>query len=160
MNPEAVVPMISVRRFLLVFLGIGLISGCIPDNPNGPFEISFHHDSDVVVPAEGGTYTFTVEAVKTKTSWFDILGYVEFKVHLDDAIVSSDTRKICKIEDWINDGDTFEVWFKIPENNSTSSREIIVKANVISHEDFWSKSYVIGDDALWDIVWQGKQLAP
>ena len=152
--------MISVRRFLLVFLGIGLISGCIPDNPNGPFEISFHHDSDVVVPAEGGTYTFTVEAVKTKTSWFDILGYVEFKVHIDDAIVSSDTRKICKIEDWINDGDTFEVWFKIPENNSTSSREIIVKANVISHEDFWSKSYVIGDDALWDIVWQGKQLAP
>ena len=160
MDPEAVVPMISVRSFLLVFLGIGLISGCIPDNPNGPFEISFHHDSDVVVPAEGGTYTFTVEAIKTKAfDWGEILGYIEYKVHIDNTVIYESTRKIDTMG-YLNEGDTWEVWFEIPENNSTSSREIIVKANVISHEDFWSKSYVIGDDALWDIVWQGKQLAP
>ena len=149
----------TVRLFLIFFFSLSLITSC-RNQPNGPFDISFHHETEVVVPAEGGTYTFTVEAVKTKSSWFDILGYIEFKVHIDDAIVSSDTRQICKIEDWINDGDTFEVWFDIPKNNTNNSRDIFVKANVISHEDFWSKSYVIGDDAHWIIVWQGTQLAP
>ena len=146
-------------RFLIVFLGIGFLSGCIPDNPNGPFELSFHHDSEVIVPAEGGTYTFTVEAIKTKIAWGEILGYIEFKVHIDNTVIYEDLRQIAT-RGYLNEGDIFEVWFDIPQNKTTNSREIIVKANVISHEDFWSKSYVIGDDALWDIVWQGKQLAP
>jgi hypothetical protein len=152
--------MISVRRFLLVFLGIGLISGCIPDNPNGPFEIYFHHDSDVVVPAEGGTYTFTVEAIKTKAfDWGEILGYIEYKVHIDNTVIYESTRTISRMG-YLNEGDTWEVRFDIPKNNTTNSREISVKANEISSEDFWDKSYVIGDDAHWNIVWQGTQLAP
>jgi len=152
--------MISVRRFLLVFLGISLISGCIPDNPNGPFELSFHHDSEVVVPAEGGTYSFTVEAMKTKAfDWGEILGYIEFKVHIDNTVVYESTRKIGTMG-FIDEGETWGVWFDIPKNNTTNSREISVKANVIPSEDFWDKSYVIGDDTLWDIVWQGTQLAP
>jgi len=146
-------------RFLIVFLGIGFLSGCIPDNPNGPFELSFHHDSEVIVPAEGGTYTFTVEAIKTKFGWGEILGYIEFKVRIDNTVIYEGLRQIAT-RGYLNEGDIFEVWFDIPQNKTTNSREIIVKANVISHEDFWSKSYVIGDDALWDIVWQGKQLAP
>ena len=159
MYQEAAVPMISVRSFLLVFLGIGLISGCIPDNPNGPFELSFHHDSEVVVPAEGGWYSFTVEAIKTKVAWGEILGYIEYKVHIDNTVIYESTRRISS-RGHINEGETWGVRFDIPKNNTTNSREISVKANVIPSENFWDKSYVIGDDTLWDIVWQGTQLAP
>ena len=153
----------SIRRFLLVFLGLCFLYGCVHENPNGPFDVSFHHDSDVVVPAEGGWYSFTVEAVKTKIyDWADVLGYVEYKVHIDNTIIKESFAIVEKMNDYIDEGDTFQVWFEIPENNSTSSREVIVKANVISYEDFLEKyeSHVFGDDTLWGIVWQGKQLAP
>lgn len=149
----------SMCRFLIIFLGIGFLSGCIHDNPNGPFELSFHHDSEVIVPAEGGTYTFTVEAIKTKFAWGEILGDIEFKVHIDNTVIYEGLREI-STKGYLNEGDIFEVWFDIPQNKTTNSREVFVKANEISSEDFWDKSYVIGDDALWDIVWQGKQLAP
>lgn len=149
----------TMCRFLIVFLGIGLLSGCIPDNPNGPFELSFHHDSEVIVPAEGGTYTFTAEAIKTKTAWGEILGYIEFKVHIDNTVIYEGLRKIAT-NGYLNEGDIFEVWFDIPQNKTTNSREVFVKANEISSGDFWDKTYVIGDDAHWNIVWQGTQLAP
>ncbi len=149
----------SMCRFLIIFLGIGFLSGCIPDNPNGPFEVSFHHDSEVIVPAEGGTYTFTVEAIKTKFDWGEILGHIEFKVHIDNTVIYEGLRQIATWG-YLNEGDIFEVWFDIPQNKTTNSREIFVKANEISSEDFWDKSYVIGDDAHWNIVWQGTQLAP
>lgn len=149
----------TMCSFLIVFLGIGLLSGCIPDNPNGPFELSFHHDSEVIVPAEGGTYTFTVEAIKTKFEWGEILGDIEFKVHIDNTVIYEGLRQVATIG-YLNEGDIFEVWFDIPQNKTTNSRVVFVKANEISSEDFWDKSYVIGDDAHWNIVWQGTQLAP
>ena len=149
----------TMCRFLIVFLGIGFLSGCILDNPNGPFELSFHHDSEVIVPAEGGTYTFTVEAIKTKFDWGEILGCIEFKVHIDNTVIYEGLRQIAT-SGYLNEGDIFEVWFDIPQNKTTNSRDVFVKANEISSEDFWDKSYVIGDDAHWNIVWQGTQLAP
>ena len=99
------------------------------------------------------------KAKKTKFDWAEILGHIEFKVHIDNTVIYEGLRQI---DTWgyLNEGDIFEVWFDIPQNKTTNSREVFVKANEISSEDFWDKSYVIGDDALWDIVWQGKQLAP
>lgn len=150
----------TMCRFLIVLLEIGFLTGCVHNNPNGPFDIAFHHDSDVIVPAKGGIYFFTVEAVKTKMyDWEDVLGFVEYKVHIDNTIVDERSCCVAKQCEYINEGDTIREGFSIPENTSSSPREIFVKAHVLPVEEY-GKSNVIDDDALWDIVWQGTQLAP
>lgn len=147
----------AVPIIILFLLGLVWFYGCWPPrNPNGPFDISFHHEADIIIPVEGGKYSFTAMAVTTK-SWGEILGYFEYKVIIDEVVYHYERKRLDGPgETHINDGDTWEIEFEIPENDSSDSRVVIVKTHILSWAQ-WENGYTVAD-YLYDTIWQGIQL--
>jgi hypothetical protein len=145
-------------RLLILIVSTIFIHSCFGWNSEECFP-SFQEETDLVIPAEGGIYSFKVVAVATKTSWACFIGAFEMKVSIDGTIIKQKIVQLEKIEEDIHDGDTWDVKFYIPSNETTTHRNVIVetlKAKDLRYYRY--EDHVDPGENTWQIVWQATQL--
>ena len=131
-----------------------LLNGCF----SHIYDVSFPYvDDDVIVPSEGGTYFFEVEAGKeTKTSFEDRLLSFEYRINIDGEVIDQQIVNISSYNVHIHEGDVFKVDFVIPANESASQRDIIVEVLKAKDNNYY-QYHVNADGKEWQTVWRAAQ---
>lgn len=131
-----------------------LLTGCLAHI----YDVSFPSaDDDIIVPSEGGTYFFEVEAGKeTKTSFEDRLLSFEYRIDIDGDIVDQQIVNITSFNVRILEGDVFKVDFVIPSNESACERDIVVEVLKATDNKYY-ESHVTADSKEWQVVWRATQ---
>lgn len=148
----------SMKKLFHICLFITLcsfLSGCL----SHIYEVILPDSSmAITIPADGGTYSFEVEAgPETKTSFADRLWSFEYRISIDGNIIEQQIVNIDTYMEHIHEGDTFTVDFTIPANQSAEHRDIMVEALKARNENYYAY-HVDADDKDWKLVWQGTQL--
>ena len=92
-------------------------------------DIQFNKESDIVIPAEGGSYFFEAEAIEfieTKTAFMCYLRAFEYRVIVGENIIEQQLVQFQKVNDYIEPGDKFKVDYKVPENLMPEERNVRV----------------------------------
>lgn len=131
-----------------------LLTGCF----SHIYDVTFLYDNDaVIVPSEGGTYFFEVEAGKrTKTSFEDRLLSFEYRINIDGNVIDRQIVNISSFNMHIHEGDVFKVDFVVPANESDGQRDIIVETLKAKDNNYW-QYHVDADDEEWQVVWRATQ---
>lgn len=147
----------------IILVGTLLLSfGC--DRPD--LEIEFHKQTDFVIPAEGGSYYFEVEAIEaidTKTSFGNFLRAFEYRVIVGENIIEQQLIQFEAVNDYIEPGDKFKVDFEVPENVTSEERNVRVEILLAEDRGRYDRFYGNDDhvepgDNTWETVWEAVQL--
>ena len=130
-------------------------------------DIQFNKESDIVIPAEGGSYYFEVEAIEaieTKTSFGNFLRAFEYRVMVDENIIEQELLQISAVNDYIEPGDKYKVEFEVPENAEQQERNIrvdilLAKDNTVYDSFYGNDDHVDPGDNTWETIWEAVQLA-
>lgn len=74
-----------MKHFRLLFLI--LISFTTQSCLNSFYDVGFKKEDGIIIPAEGGTYHFVINAVETKTSFSSSLRRFEYRVIIEEDII-------------------------------------------------------------------------
>ena len=150
-------------RYIILVGTLLIYFGC--DRPD--LEIEFHKQTDLVIPAEGGSYYFEVEAIEaieTKTSFGNFLRAFEYRVMVDENIIEQELLQISAVNDYIEPGDKYKVEFEVPENAEQQERNIrvdilLAKDNKVYDSFYGNDDHVDPGDNTWETIWEAVQLA-
>ena len=118
--------------------------------------------TDLVIPAEGGSYYFEVEAIEaieTKTSFWNFLRAFEYRVMVDENITEQELLQISAVNDYIEPGDKYKVEFEVPENAEQQERNIrvdilLAKDNTVYDSFYGNDDHVDPGDNTWETIWE------
>ena len=111
-----------MKHFRLLFLI--LISFTTQSCLNSFYDVEFKKEDGIIIPAEGGTYHFVINAVETKTSFSSVLRRFEYRVMIEETIIDQQLVDIWILNAHIQVGDQWEIEFSVPENNTSVDRTV------------------------------------
>ena len=145
-------------RYILILLFAFSLQSCL----GSFYDIEFHKDTDIVIPADGGTYHFEVEAVETKTSFSSVLRRFEYRIIIDGEVIDQQLVHIRISNAHIEVGDQWEIEFNVPQNETLTQREVrvevIVEKDYRPNESRDSNKIDPGNNS-WQTVWEAIQLS-
>ena len=140
------------RIAILAIAGI-ILTSCL----SGILDFSFRESQELIVPANGETYYFEVEATQeTKTSFSDRLWSFEYRVLIDGIIYNQQIVNIILTNEHIYTGDVFTVPFDVPANETEIQRRITVEA-LKALDDKYYHYHVDAPEENWQLVWAATQ---
>ena len=74
-----------MKHFRLLFLI--LISITTQSCLSSFYDVEFKKEDGIIIPAEGGTYHFVINAVETKTTFSSVLRRFEYRVIIEEDII-------------------------------------------------------------------------
>ena len=138
-----------MMHFRLLFLI--LISFTTQSCLSSFYDVEFKKEDGIIIPAEGGTYHFVINAVETKTSFSSVLRRFEYRVMIEETIIDQQLVDIMISDAHIQVGDQWEIEFSVPENNTSLDRT--VRVETIIEKDYRFNEDVIEFDP-GDNTWQ------
>lgn len=143
------------KYILVLFVALSL-QACLASS----FDVEFHEENGIVVPADGGIYYFQIEAVETKTSFTSSLRRFKYRVIIDDEVIDQQFVGICLYNQHIKVGEQWKIEFSVPENVTSAQRA--VRVEVIREKDICCSddpdSFDPGNNS-WETIWEAKQLS-
>ena len=146
-----------MKHFRLLFLI--LISFTTQSCLNSFYDVGFKKEDGIIIPAEGGTYHFVINAVETKTSFSSGLRRFEYRVIIEEDIIDQQLVDIWIVNAHIQVGDQWEIEFFVPENNTSVERTVRVET-IIERDYRFNEDIIEFDpgDNTWQNVWEAVQL--
>ena len=147
-----------MKHFRLVFLI--LISFTMQSCLSSFYDVEFKKEAGIIIPAEGGTYHFVINAVETKTSFSSGLRRFEYRVMIEETIIDQQLVDIWISNAHIQVGDQWEIEFSVPENNTSLDRTVRVET-IIERDYRFNEDVIEFDpgDNTWQTVWEAVQLS-
>ena len=147
-----------MKHFRLVFLI--LISFTMQSCLSSFYDVEFKKEDGIIIPAEGGTYHFVINAVETKTSFSSGLRRFEYRVMIEETIIDQQLVDIWISNAHIQVGDQWEIEFSVPENNTSLDRTVRVET-IIERDYRFNEDVIEFDpgDNTWQTVWEAVQLS-
>ena len=147
-----------MKHFRLVFLI--LISFTMQSCLSSFYDVEFKKEDGIIIPAEGGTYHFVINAVETKTSFSSGLRRFEYRVMMEETIIDQQLVDIWISNAHIQVGDQWEIEFSVPENNTSLDRSVRVET-IIERDYRFNEDVIEFDpgDNTWQTVWEAVQLS-
>lgn len=147
-----------MKHFRLVFLI--LISFTMQSCLSSFYDVEFKKEDGIIIPAEGGTYHFVINAVETKTSFSSGLRRFEYRVMMEETIIDQQLVDIWISNAHIQVGDQWEIEFSVPENNTSLDRTVRVET-IIERDYRFNEDVIEFDpgDNTWQTVWEAVQLS-
>ena len=150
-------------NYIISICMLFLLNAC--NHPD--LDIQFNKESDIVIPAEGGSYFFEAEAIefiKTKTVFIYFLRAFEYRVIVGENIIEQQLVQFERVNEYIEPGDKFKVDFKVPENLLPEERsvrvDILLAKDRGKYDPFYGNDdHVDSGDNTWETVWEAIQLA-
>ena len=105
------------------------------------YDVEFKKEDGIIIPAEGGTYHFVINAVETKTSFSSVLRRFEYRVMIEETIIDQQLVDIWISDAHIQVGDQWEIEFSVPENNTSLDRTVRVETII-------EKDYRFNEDVI------------
>jgi hypothetical protein len=124
------------------------------------YDVDFKKEDCIIIPAEGGTYHFVINAVETKTSFSSVLRRFEYRVMIEETIIDQQLVDIWILNAHIQVGDQWEIEFSVPENNTSVDRTVRVET-IIERDYRFNEDIIEFDpgDNTWQTVWEAVQLS-
>lgn len=149
-------------NYIISICVLFLLNAC--DHPD--LDIQFNKESDIVIPAEGGSYFFEAEAIEfieTKTVFGNFLRAFEYRVIVGENIIEQQLIQFEAVNDYIEPGDKFKVDFEVPENVTSEERNVRVEILLAEDRGRYDRLYGNDDhidpgDNTWETVWEALQL--
>lgn len=147
-----------MKHFRLLFLI--LISFTMQSCLSSFYDVEFKKEDGIIIPAEGGTYHFVINAVETKTSFSSGLRRFEYRVMIEETIIDQQLVDIWISNAHIQVGDQWEIEFSVPENNTSLDRTVRVET-IIERDYRFNEDVIEFDpgDNTWQTVWEAVQLS-
>ena len=147
-----------MKHFRLLFLI--LISFTMQSCLSSFYDVEFKKEDGIIIPAEGGTYHFVINAVETKTSFSSGLRRFEYRVMMEETIIDQQLVDIWISNAHIQVGDQWEIEFSVPENNTSLDRTVRVET-IIERDYRFNEDVIEFDpgDNTWQTVWEAVQLS-
>ena len=145
-----------MKHFRLLFLI--LISFTTQSCLNSFYDVGFKKEDGIIIPAEGGTYHFVINAVETKTSFSSGLRRFEYRVIIEEDIIDQQLVDIWILNAHIQVGDQWEIEFSVPENNTSVDRTVRVET-IVERDYRFNEDIIEFDpgDNTWQNVWEAVQ---
>lgn len=148
----------NTKHFRLLFLI--LISFTMQSCLSSFYDVEFKKEDGIIIPAEGGTYHFVINAVETKTSFSSGLRRFEYRVMIEETIIDQQLVDIRILNAHIQVGDQWEIEFSVPENNTSLDRTVRIET-IIERDYRFNEDVIEFDpgDNTWQTVWEAVQLS-
>ena len=147
-----------MKHFRLLFLI--LISFTTQSCLSSFYDVEFKKEDGIIIPVEGGTYHFVINAVETKTSFSSVLRRFEYRVIIEEDIIDQQLVDIWILDAHIQVGDQWEIEFSVPENNTSVDRTVRVET-LVERDYRFNEDIIEFDpgDNTWQTVWEAVQLS-
>ena len=147
-----------MKHFRLLFLI--LISFTTQSCLRSFYDVEFKKEDGIIIPADGGTYHFVINAVETKTSFSSVLRRFEYRVMIEETIIDQQLVDIWISDAHIQEGDQWEIEFSVPENNTSLDRTVRVET-IIERDYRFNEDVIEFDpgDNTWQTIWEAVQLS-